>query len=228
VGAVLLYFYYKYDLKTIIIEEGADLNIFIVENDELIKTGYILLFNNIEKRGESYELSGTLEKVPFNTTVIVCNTNLEEQNYYTYCEEIFIRERSNRLRLEIKQPHQMNITQEGIFGIDSKIILDLKSEYFKDLRTCMKYSIHFIRVDLEGIERIDKPQEFKNYDKCYDLNLTLENNEIRNINLTYSTLGLLNDRQDYVILIFFDLDTLYNNVTMIRNQFEHRLNITAY
>jgi len=203
------YLYFKYEKP---VNESLSIgykNISILAIDEKnipIATNYtIYLGNDIYRTGETLINGAVLEKIPFNKTVSISNTNIDNQNYYTYNLNInALTYNMERIILALKTPDDIKVSHEGVFGENKTLTIKAFSKNFNKPIFCISWRGNIISVITNYIQ-IEKPEKYKNYDKCYDFNVSLVNNIIYRFNLDYTVFIDLN-KDDNIKLVFIDRD----------------------
>lgn len=153
----MFFAYKKLETPNKYVEEiYSNTSIYSTYNGKNIKTGYIIKTNNtFYTQGETLLHGSILEKVPINTSVKVCNKNLENQNFYTTCtEEKYILFGQNyRFENKLEKPSNISIDIEEIN--DNKFKVNLESDgIYKNIGFCLKWSLHILKIDV-NIKRLE-------------------------------------------------------------------------
>ena len=210
ISGILIYFYYEKPHKLKNLQSFVNVTISAQEENKYVKTGYKIIVNNVEyKKGETLSSGILLEKVPTNSSIIIYNTNIDNQTYYSDFKNFTTTEIKNyRVNLELVKPGVVQVTHFGKIGVDDVINVKLNGTNFNNVKACVSWSSHIIFVNILNYTKIDKLSEYKNYDKCYDLGFSLHNTE-KQLNLEYKTFGNLNSA-DEIKLVF--IDSIYTNL----------------
>lgn len=212
VGGVLIYFYYFYEKPAQKEAEKsyANLNIQAFNFGHNIESGYrIYIDNNLYKEGKTLVGGAILEKVPINSSLKLFSYNLDSEKFYTYyIKEIYtVPDTDYRADMKLISIGKLNVSYDSHLNGAENINLTLRSKgYVKNLMSCVHWSFNILNADLDYPE-IDIPSNYNNYDKCYNLNITLDN-EVERIKLHYSPYTNL-DNDDYINIIFIDRDVRY-------------------
>jgi len=190
-SATCFYFYYKYEP-----EKQELINISIsAEYEKKIKTGFIIITNSGEIRGNtsySYELIRLPKQV-----IKIKNINLEDQNFYEDEKEYNLT-KNIRIDLILSKPEKLEIKiieNESLF-------VELYSKNFKEIDFCLKGSLNYMFIRAENFTKIEKLEDYTNYDICYDGNFSLLDN-FKTIKIDYTNYGTPNEK-DFIDLVLID------------------------
>lgn len=103
-----------------------------------------------------------------NGTLILENLNIDDQLFYEDIREYLIEE-NTRIDYELDKVviPEIEITK------GNPINLTISSECFKNVKFCIKSSVNYLFLKSNYTE-IQKLENYENYDKCYDLGMSLE------------------------------------------------------
>ena len=215
VGGVL-YFYYYYEEPIAFNESNLEkINIMAFEGNTPIETGYkIYLDGGFYKEGKTSRIGAIQELLPRNHTFAVESFNLENQRHYTYLTQNYVIYNGTIYRVEMnpKPFGVLNVSVvKGFFGIDENLTISLYSYGIsKDLLLCFKWSYNILNLNIENATLLtneEKPEKYKYYDKCFDLNLTLENQQ-KIIILNYELFSQISP-DDYINISIIDRDATF-------------------
>lgn len=226
-GGFLIYYFYEKPLQ----EQStikANLSISAKEDGKFIVTGYKLKIDNYEYPiGKTLKNGFLFETIPINSTIEIENVNLENQTYYTQNINFTSREgETYRLDLDLKKPSNLSIWNEGYLGDSNIVNLYFSGEKFKDIMICVKWSTHIIYVR-SNLELSDKPNNYRNYDKCFNSGINIIQKSQFNVTFEYDTFGVL-DSSDSILFAFIDSDrgiTEKGGEDVGGENFVHTLNI---
>lgn len=211
----LTFIYYKYEKTNGILNlEYTNLSISAMLENEKIVIGYILKRDGFfHSEGKTLEGGAVLVKVPINSTYEISSVNLENQTYYTVTKSIIVKElKPYRADLEIVPPGNISISH-FLNKTNEMIILNIKSKGpYNRLIYCIDWSNNFLWVN--SLKNIISKIEIPKYVKCYETNISLDDNEY-NITLEYKEWESLVS-EDYVKIFIFDTkivnnETIYND-----------------
>jgi hypothetical protein len=224
--AILIFSYYKYEKPVkddSLVIYYTNLTIFTEnQNGDEIKTGYeVYLNNSLYDNGITDKYGGVRQLVTTNNTFVIQNKNLENQSFYiskiTFSSQN--PNKNNRIILELDELGVINITQQGIFGADENIILNLSTnKTFKDMMYCLKWSELLIFV--KGSDKLIDDYE-DNY-KCYETNFDLDETHNYSVLINYNMIKSITSA-DYIRVSFYDKDENVFNPSYIKRQ-EYTIN----
>ena len=207
IAGVLLYFLLERPMSVDSIY-NVKINIAAKEfgNNHSIVTGYKIFDNaHVFAIGNTSSSDGNfvLEKVMSNTTITILSYNVLDQKFYTYRNTITTTDNSvYRVTMILKKQEFLNITQ--INDIEGKFQLNLESSYFPDPIMCVDWSTHFIYVR-SNYEVITNPKRYSNFSRCYDLGISVEKNQPKEVLFEYKIFNKITDK-DYINIVFIDSD----------------------
>lgn len=197
---LLIFLYWKYELPKKNIYDLTNLSISAKLNGKLVITNYTINYNGAVKNGQTEKSGYVLEQVPKNQTIKIYNININNQTYYTDYKE-FQAQDTKRIDFKLEQPQEVLINTTD--NTDNLTII-LFSKNFQNVIFCVKWSVHFISVATQDFNQTEKPDLYKTWDRCYNANFSLRNNEEK-INLQYKIFGILNI-DDYIKIAVIDSD----------------------
>jgi len=201
-GGVLGYVYFTQQEK-ISNPDTSILTVSAESNGKKVMTGFRV-------NGEEFNTSTvgyTLVKVPVGYLVTIESFNLDGQSFYKEISEVNITE--NVIRHDILLTELKSVTIEKSEG--NPINLTVYSEDYRDLHFCLSWSLSYIFVKSNYTE-IDKPNEFKNWDRCYKTDLSLKESSIE-IPISFQELGIPKER-DYINISFFNPNLITKQTTI--------------
>lgn len=207
-GGAFFYFWYTTE-KPIQdeIKEKINLSIFSVENNKRVITGYnIKVSNNYVYNGTTLLDGFSFVSLIKNHQLSVQNYNLEGQNYYIDIQEINITNWNNtQIRLNLIEPSEANVEIVNEYLKEEYIIFNLTTErLFKNLIVCSEWSINIIY--LKGNYPVYQiPENYKTYDKCFDIGYTLNSTNNLTLEFDFKRWGQFNDK-DFLRFVFIDKD----------------------
>jgi hypothetical protein len=211
VGIIILYFYFEIPRQEEIkaLSTVINFSIYATENNEYIKTNYIVKIDNeIYSKGETLLNNPVIVSIPTNRTVTIYNSNNENQDYYTtiYQKTVIGSMENQRVELKLSNPGKLVVFSNRNLEDSGKFIINISStSYFNKPYLCIKWSPHIITVSTV-YQVIDKLERYQLYDKCYDFNREITNESFL-FPVTYKIFGDLNEN-DYIRLAFIDSDCI--------------------
>lgn len=169
------------------------------------------IFTGFKVNGEEFNTSTfgySMVKVPRGYLINIENVNLEGQSYYKEFSTINISENVVRHDLLLKELKNLTVKVKD----ENPVNLTIYSDDYRDLRFCLIWSLKYIFVN-SPFQEIEKPTEFKGYDRCYKTDISLLKNETT-ILINYQELGVINEK-DYINVTFFNED-LKNITTSLK------------
>jgi len=162
---------------------SANISILAKEGNNLIKTNYSI--NSIlNQEGETSRLGYIQVSVPINQEIEISNINQENQNYYTTIMKLNLTDFSNkRVDLLLTKPKEVSVNYKK----GENISVTLSSEDYRNVLICIHWLGGYISVK-SNLTIIEKPENYLNYTRCYDLNKSLSGNT-ETFELTYKTFG---------------------------------------
>ena len=174
-----------------------------------IKTTYLVYLNgSLYDGGITDKFGGVTQRVTTGNTFYIRNENFPDQKYYTSEIKFYSDkpDKSNRIVLELNERGELDISQDGAFGTNETIILNVSTnETFKNLMYCLKWSELLIFVKSMNDDRIDG-QIDDNY-KCYETDRTVDEKHYMIIKINYNTISPITSN-DYLRVQFYDKDEL--------------------
>lgn len=205
----LTFVYYQYEKPNRILNlEYTNLSILAILENEKIVIGYRIQRDGFfHSEGKTLEGGAVLVKVPINSTYEISSINLENQTYYTVTKTIIVKElKPYRADLEIVPPGNISISH-FLNKTNETIILNIKSKGpYNRLIYCIDWSNNFLWVN--SLKDIISKIEIPKYVKCYETNISLDDNEY-NITLKYKEWESLVS-EDYVKIFIFDTNVVNN------------------
>jgi hypothetical protein len=216
--ASAFYVYYFYDKPK---QENAQksVNISISASEESIPDRKIEINYSIVGLEYSYYKSGAtlkssliLETLPFNNTFKITAIPGYSQSYYYYTYTFDTKNENNRqIKLLMKKPAKLSVEKSGTFASNNNLSISIKYDDISNDREyrnpyyCVDLGFHILSFETNN-NNVEKPIEFKNYDKCFNLGNSINtNNREKNISISYSLWGDL-DSSDYIKVTIFDTD----------------------
>lgn len=222
---VLLAFYFNFDFNFDFFNNDTyliNISIAALYDDDFISTQYYV--SNIQQKQKYTLLGGYVqERIPFNTTTKIYNVNLEHQNFYTDVNEVkFDDDKTHRIYLQLSKPDILKVVNINDTG--ELINIELKSNNYKKIRYCLRWSPNVITVkdvafqakndDMKTIDLIDVPDKLRTYMRCYHTHQTLNNkNDTLILKVYYESTFDFNS-QDYIYLYAYD----GNDIEPIENE----------
>jgi hypothetical protein len=123
--------------------------------------------------------------------------NLQGQNFYKERKQINITKDLQRYDFNLKEQKDLTIKKVG----NNPIELEIYSKNYEDIHFCLKWSLSYIFVR-SNYSEITKPEELKNWDKCYSTGIHLQNNK-SNVFITYQELGIPQE-SDFINISFYN------------------------
>jgi hypothetical protein len=216
--ASAFYVYYFYDKPK---QENAQksVNIYISASEESIPDRKIEINYSItglnfyyKKNGTTLKSSLILETLPYNNTYKILAIPGYGQEFYYYSYSFDTKNENNKqVKLLMKRPADLSIEKSGNFITNDNLSILIK---YNDISNDREYRNPYYCVDLgfhilsfeTNHKKVEKPNEFKNYDKCFSLGNSINtNNREKNISINYSLWGDL-DSSDYIKVTIFDTD----------------------
>lgn len=203
---LILYFYFEMPKQETIKNNIVDLSIFAQENDNNIETGYVIYKDDmIYSEGKTLTDGAIYDSIYINSTIEICNKNLNNQSYYSQCKKLNLygsKLEPQRIILNLYKRKDLTINHEKDVYL---LKLILFSEYQKNLYLCFKYSSHILNANLEGYPVINLNKinsSYLYYDKCHDLNTDIIN-ETKIFNINYKIWENI-DTSDYIDVLIID------------------------
>ncbi len=135
----------------------------------------------IKINGENYTIDGyELILLPKGEFVTIENFNLDNQTFYTRTEQVNV---TNLMRydFQLEKPEEIKITHKGVKPIEVKLEGNMENPFL-----CIDYSFAYFKVKIDYPE-IKKPDRFKRWEGCYQLD-SIEEEKLINVSwLKYST-----------------------------------------
>jgi len=206
-AAAYVYIIYELPAKNEKLETNK-ISIIAKYDDKLVKIQYIIYAdNNYFKSGFTDTKAAVLENVPKDRHIIIFTNNSNEQLFYP-AYEIFNTSNYNktkRIVFNLEYNGDLDISQTNSLKEDNFVTLNMTSaNSYRNIGMCISWSTHIIRAfpdtDIFKNMRI-KPDRFKNYDRCYNSNYTILNNNTE-ILIKYDKWGKV-DEDDYIKIMFF-------------------------
>lgn len=197
VAGVFLYYYYEKPVADNTISY-SNVSVFAKNKDgRNIKTDFVVFLNGaFYKQGTTSSKGAVLVKIPINSSIEIYNNNTKEQNFYIDKQNIFLNESTKRINLLAIIPGELEFV-----NCTEKEANVVSKGFIKELKFCLKYSGQIVYVRSNSTE-IPKLQGFDNYDKCYDLGLSLEDGQSLQIPLDYKLFG--ESSQNSIKISFID------------------------
>lgn len=202
-GGILSYIYFTQQ-EQISNPDEAILTVSAEFNGRKVITGFKVNGEEFNTSTQGY----TLVKVPLNYLITLENVNLQGQTFYKEVAEFNMTQKV--IRHDIILTELGNLTINKVDG--NPINLSIYSSDFRDLRFCLVWSLKYIFV-MSNYTEIEKPAEFKKYDRCYKTDLSLKDT-ILLAPITYEELGIPTEK-DFINISFFNPE-LINRVTSIK------------
>lgn len=175
--------------------EYSNITIYAEEGNKRIKTGYIVNHSSGIIRGNTSQSYERL-RVP-KGIVKIYNENLEGQNYFTNIITENISAPTERIKLDLRKPEEINISINDTKPLE----ISIYSKYAKEIKFCLAWSLNYIFVKALDFEEIEK---IENWDRCYKTNITLENSNAT-IKVDYTKFGTIKEN-DYIKLLIINED----------------------
>lgn len=201
-GGVAIYYLYE------IPKSGKDVlysNVSIIAKyqNKPIHTKYIIESSNFNSDGFTFDKGYTFDRVPLYTYIKVYNENLVNQSYYVSMKEVNISDESpNSVNLLLEKPEEVFL-KYNFDEVNKTINVNISSKNFKNPFICLHWRGSYIYVKANNLTEVEKPQNYLNFTRCYDLNGTIK--QSKNIELNYKLIGLKEDGE----IIFSVIDRDY-------------------
>jgi len=193
-GGIVGYIYYTYELPKKYQEVYTNVSIGAFYNNKFVAT-------SIELNGEIFNISNSYElfRLRPNQTISIKNINKINQTFYEDTKEVLILSENKRIDLLLDKPAKLDIfTSES----NKLININLYSENFKEVEFCLKWSLNYVFIKAINFSEIKKPQEFRNYDRCYSGNFSLLNGN-KTISISYQILDYPTEK-DFINISIYD------------------------
>lgn len=208
-GSVFFFFWQKYE-KPIQeeIKNNINLSIFSNENGKRVVTGYEIYVNNEQVYNGTTLVDGlSFVSVTKNHELEVRNYNLEGQNYYIDRQKINTTSINlTQVRLKLEKPSPLNVQIVNDYLNEEYLIFNLTtSNLFKNLVVCSEWGINiiYLKGDYEPFGM--PPENYKTYDKCFNIGETLNSTSNVTLEFNYKQWGNFND-DDFLRFVFIDQD----------------------
>ena len=165
--------------------------------------------------GKTLRSGAILESVPVNLSFRVIGYPSENNSYYAHVtEDVLAQDIPYRVTLKPKKAGKLFIFHGGDFSTFNELFIEFKSTgLWKDLGFCIKWSERILFVRVENYTQSEKPELYKNYDKCYLTEQTLNETESLSIVINYEKFGELSET-DFINIIGYDFDNRNNELVV--------------
>lgn len=175
----------------------------------------VFVDSNFYSSGETLKGGAILESVPINSSFRVIGYSSENNSYYAHVtKEVLAQNIPYRVTLKPEKAGKLFIFHGGDFSTSNELFIEFKSsELWKDLGFCIKWSERILFVKVENYTQSEKPDLYKNYDKCYHTGQTLNGSESLSIIINYEKFGELSET-DFINIIGYDFDNRNNELVV--------------
>ena len=166
-----------------------------VENNRNVKIEYfVMLDNSTYKTGVTEIRGAVLQEIPINRSVVIYN-NIENSTYYENRVKFITGVSNQRVTLKLVKPGELTFNK-----INNTFFTITSNGIFKDVKFCISWLGNIIYMK-SNFTKINKPEGYEKWDKCYDANITLNNSLFLDIPLEYKTFGDIGDYKANIVFI---------------------------